>query len=995
MNKTLFLALLVVLVGAACAFFVWAGSEATTVTPNEPIAWTQDETPDLASPVAVGESEAVAEDSDESEETPAGLLELSRQELEGERGNLRYLVVQVWNGKRGVPAPDTDVFFLDGYEGPELEDPFAQHPGDLTEAHGQRFKTDAKGRVELPAVQKRAMVSAQREGMYGFTKIGRRHRRVETITLRVDETVTVRVVGDEDRPVAGVPVGVAQRVPMRKNLTEIEGLTAKMQELERQAAQVERYVRANPAQKERAQFRIKQIREQQGTIKSELARTKKGSSRRSGDRRRRGSRQRSGDRQRRGAADRQPPKYLITTRSDVRARRRTDAEGIAVFRHFQTYRRYQETWWPQQHVDQFEAVLLMPLHNPEASDFSGRPVPTETVELRMPPTGSIALRMVDLEGRPFTHPVHVDLRMQAEQAVSWARLQKRKEQNRSEIVFPFIGLGLQFTAHCRLDDDDFRWKVPSIAGPSNPGERVTVDVVVAPTEGMLFGRLLDNAGQPLAGLRPSFLINTSVGRLEGEDVTTDKDGRFHLPYQVRDKHQPPYRLEIRNKGVRPVAGLAMRLPGLPAARVTDLGDLQLDGFGAIAYGVVMNDRGEPIKGASLQLQRERQMGGEQLKMAFVDEAFVVGRSDAEGRYEMFGELEPGRYRLRVTARGHFTLNSNDLRTGSAFDLQLLRNSQLVGTVLTPSWLRSSDLRTVLESELGAKKRRDDRIHFYRGKKFIYFERVPPGSYTVSIRLKGFPDPIYRASGLQILPGQTEVHPRLLDIDLGSFLHRFELTAVNQHGQPIKPRWPLIAKIMRPSGQTSFVGFPWKGSKLEIISASPDLEVTPFDYGHLAEPALLPMGTSEVRFVKLPPVELRLPGLRRLVGQALVWVKLQPVKGTGIPRQLEMWDDASRQVGRQFGGLQRRNFGVLLGQGDTVQIPMMMVGQFKVTVYLLGTTKNRKTRGIRLELGEVNVRLAPGAGPQRVAVNVDAKKVQDALAELVQREAAAGAKGTGR
>ena len=100
-------------------------------------------------------------------------------------------------------------------------------------------------------------------------------------------------------------------------------------------------------------------------------------------------------------------------------------------------------------------------------------------------------------------------------------------------------------------------------------------------------------------------------------------------------------------------------------------------------------------------------------------------------------------------------------------------------------------------------------------------------------------------------------------------------------------------------------------------------------------------------------------------------------------------------GRQFGGLQKRNFGALLGQGDTVQIPMMMVGQFQVTVYLLGTTKNRKTRGIRLELGEINIRLAPGAGPQRVAVNVDAKKVQDALAELVQREAAAGAKGPGR
>ena len=59
---------------------------------------------------------------------------------------------------------------------------------------------------------------------------------------------------------------------------------------------------------------------------------------------------------------------------------------------------------------------------------------------------------------------------------------------------------------------------------------------------------------------------------------------------------------------------------------------------------------------------------------------------------------------------------------------------------------------------------------------------------------------------------------------------------------------------------------------------------------------------------------------------------------------------------------------------------------RVTIYLLGTTKKRKSRGVRLEFGEVDIRVIPGAGPQQVTVNVDSKKVQDGLAALLKAEA---------
>jgi hypothetical protein len=189
---------------------------------------------------------------------------------------------------------------------------------------------------------------------------------------------------------------------------------------------------------------------------------------------------------------------------------------------------------------------------------------------------------------------------------------------------------------------------------------------------------------------------------------------------------------------------------------------------------------------------------------------------------------------------------------------------------------------------------------------------------------------------------------------------------------------------------SSVGFSWKGSKLEVVSASPELAITAFSSGYVSAPTVLPSGASQVLFLKVPPVELSLPGLRGLVGKVWVWVKLQPIRDTGMPRGLATWNDSSNRVARQYGQLQRRNFGVLLRQSDTVQIPMMLAGKFRVRAYLLGSSKGRRSRGVWLEFGEVDIRLIPGAGPQQVAVNVDPKKVQDGLAELLKLEAASGA-----
>jgi len=967
MNRNQLLALgllLVVGIGAVVTgvVFVWSGGETAGIAPDKEQAFLANDAK-KTDPGDLTTFEIIAEEPESFDDPPAD--DSVRIDLPTTTGDLRYLVVQVWDGEPGMPAAEADVYFLDGFEGDELTDPFAQHWSTLAESRGEKFKTDAQGRVELPPVKEWAMMTAQRSGqsgdpgMYGFARVGREHRAVETIILRPDETVTVRVVDGEDKPVAGVPVGVVQHVP---DENDPEKLWEQMKQLQEYRAKVEEYVRANPSQKEAAQGRMRDLEQREGKLNRALRQTKADYGKQS--------------KKRGGRARGEKKRPQSSSRLELRARRYTDDEGIALFRHFQVYRHEPEGWWPEHLVDQFEAVLLMPLEQPGGSAFSGRPVPSDTIELHMPPTGSIALRTVDLDGRPYRHPVNGDLHMEITGAPPWTRVQARKEQNDEAIVFPFAGLGLQFKARCRLDDNDFTWEFPTFFGPSTPGERIDLDMVVAPDAGMLFGRLLDGTGTPLAGAEPAFLISSHAGRLEGEEVTLDDKGRFHLPYRVNEPHAAPFRLEIRRNDVTPTTGRAMTLNELPEAKVTDLGDLRIDALGRIALGTVVNDLGEPIEGATIQLQRERMRGGGHPRLEFVDEDFTSVRTDDEGRFELFGDLDKGRHRLHVEAAEHFPIDTADLGRGETLELTLDRKARVVGTVLTPTWMPANSVRVRLELMADPQQQRDDQVHDHEGKTYVYFDWVRPGIYSVVIRTRDFPDPFLRIDGIEIAPGQMDIHPRLQDLDLGRYLHRFEVTAVDDRGEKFQPNRPLLARIVRPKGETGFVGFPWRNGRTEIFSVSPSLDVWPEAQGYHAEPTVLVHGECELRFLKIPPVEVHVPGLRQIVGTMPVWIgmKRAPVQdsGSGLPNRLVTWDGRSNRIAGWYTKTSRAAY-ASLGEDEIARIELSRDGIYQLEAYMGG-------RKAHIEFGTAEVKLEPGEKPQKVTVTIFPDEVRAVLDE---------------
>ena len=904
------------------------------------------------------------------------------------------LTVQVWNRSEGVPADGAEVFVLDGMGGDRVDwgvtkGPFALHWSSVAEQHGRRFRTDADGRVDVSNFVRNSVVVARQPGAYAFKWLGddREDGSVEILTLQHDESVTIKVVDERGQPVAGAAVGIVERIPLPGS---VEQLQAQAEQLEGWLEGMQEWMRDNPGNAAKAQPELVGIERQLQTVRQDVVAAK----------------QDAAQREREGAS----AASRALSRLEVRTRRQTDEDGLAVVEHFQLYRREQEMGAKAQKggkaaaqkkgaagkgrgqksggkkgggksgkqalaVTTFEAALLMPLAAPVTKQISIDPLPVDVIVLQKPATASLALRTVDRDGRPYTHPVHGQIEMLSEASAAWTRVMLRKQQNERTIEFPHVGLGLTFVAGCRLDDDDFRWHSGELQGPVAAGERVEVDLVVAPDAGMLFAKLVDSTGSPLRGIKPSFLISSQRGRLEGEEVVTDDEGRFHLPYKVREDQRAPYRFEIRLGDEVPTRGFAAPLAQLPEGAVSDLGEIALNELAEFVRGVVVDDGGNQIPSTHVQLERERLAG----EMGFVDVPFVNTRTGEDGTFQLFGAFEPGRYRLRVQKRDHFRAYGEVRGQGSECRVEMKRKCRVVGTVLAPEWMLRERVRVDLlpvavsvppEEKSGS---RSDQLHDHEDKTYAYFDNVWPGTYSLSFRLQGFPDPFLVIDRFVLEPGQVDLHPRLRDLDLGAYIFRFEIHPVDQNGQPVGVDRPQLTKITRADGSEQFLGLVMKGQYGEVFNTSPKLEVLPMMAGYVADNQVLAPGRSELVFRQVPPVDVVLPGLSAMAQGVHTQVVLERLEMNGRPTELEAFDGMSKRIAGWYA--RAKYSAAMLGEQDAARVRVTGGGPHKV-ILRFGQLKGSPET---VELDAVEIKIVPGSEAMRVFAPFDAQIVQQALA----------------
>ncbi|MCA8956293.1 MAG: carboxypeptidase regulatory-like domain-containing protein, partial [Planctomycetes bacterium] len=895
-----------------------AAASVPVVGPKEP------ESPDTPAPeqVADGPGAPTADLPDlpgqNSGEEP-GREEVAASQPEGEP-----LVIKVLSGDR-QPAAKAEVFCYEIKSWPRgYGQKRDRHWSELAVTDGQRFTADAQGVVRLPVVQRAVLVTARRPGEYGTRMVGRRHKAEELLMLQADQTVQVKVVDADGKGVARVAVGIHQKVPANRWFWGGNGFP---------------------------------IRGRPGGDGLPIGFTLNGASIEF------------------GKGKNAPP------RLDLRMVRDTDARGVAVFDHFQLYRRAADKSWSKELHDRFQASVLIPLAEPVAREFGGKPLPAEAIEMRVPALGRLVVRVVDHDGHPFQHAARAELRLVQANVPSWLHHAERRDPAGAGVEFARVGVGLRLRPHVALDDPDFKWDGAEIAGPTAAGQTVVVDVPIGSQFGVLRGRLCDEAGAPLVGLRPTFVIHGKAGRVEGEELTCGPEGMFQLTF-ARGKHEPPFMLEIRDTKTQPLRGAWVELDDLVVGQTTELGEVKIGPAPLLAHGTVTDDAGTPIARAVIQLQRQFEVGGKNPRLDWRNQPYAMTHSEEDGRYELRGWSPPGSVRLRASAREHFSSESEPFPLGNQVDLRLERFARVSGTLLAPEWLPARAVQIELRSsEKGVRPQRaSPRPQRGKPERIFNFGPMHAGYYELVVELIGFPEPMLRVPGIEVRAGQRGPHPSLQSIDITGNLFRFEVVAVDGVGQVLtKVDGPLLARVPKLDGSPgSFVGFPWKGGKVEIVAASSQLEVWQLATGYKVERTTLTHGRSELRFVALPPARLVLQGLRGMVGpDTTVRVSMVLMGDTGLPSGLRVRD---QQTGRSRGYSRAqlsKSSGAWLGTDDTVQVPLMREGRYRVVARL-----RAKSQSVDVVLGTVVVKLEGNPGELRVAV--DRGKVQAGLDSLQQR-----------
>jgi hypothetical protein len=370
---------------------------------------------------------------------------------------------------------------------------------------------------------------------------------------------------------------------------------------------------------------------------------------------------------------------------------------------------------------------------------------------------------------------------------------------------PFVGIGvaLHVTARATGPDGSAEPIEQWCQGPNWMGEvcRVELDWIQGDADPVVVGRFVLEDGSPWpegrVHLRP--LANLHSGAAgPPRDVPISGDGRFRLTITKAldgpgGGHYAVTALEPeRLRGVACRLDLSARSP----RGETDVGDVLLDHGPPACSGRVVQDRGEPVPGATLSLRRrvERE-GGE-----FWPQVPCSGqrRSNAEGEFELFTarQAEPPPAILWIEAQHPgYTTERIEVRPGQTdVQIELVQAGALEGSV---------ELRGEQSiDEIAIQIQDARRIHTVELREDGSFrqEGLHPGPVRLRAHLRAgrvLPPPEERLTleNLEIVSGETNRDPRAQRITLQDDVHRLSLRIETTSGEPI-PRALVLGDDFR-------------------------------------------------------------------------------------------------------------------------------------------------------------------------------------------------------
>ncbi|MCA8966024.1 MAG: hypothetical protein KDC48_14155, partial [Planctomycetes bacterium] len=417
------------------------------------------------------------------------------------------------------------------------------------------------------------------------------------------------------------------------------------------------------------------------------------------------------------------------------------------------------------------ALTSSPVRAVLPADYFAKP--PQLIRLQLPATGSVLVRLVDTDGKPWANPQSADLSVFGPYAEQSVRLAIGEPTARGWL-FSHVGLDLGLVAGAFVAEyrETLRGRGD---GPARAGETATIDVVFGDDEVLLRGRLLGVDGTPLRDVQlPGFqLRNSGYG---GEVLRTDGDGVFAGLFNLTSSNDEPVRFEFSTttrKSPSPVAVAAIDVG--PRQRGTiEVGDLRLVDAPIRIAGQALRDDGEPAVGATVVFS-----GNTPARRPW----WTVS-TDKQGRFALrdLQELGAGTVALRNSK-----LSADDLEVrGDEQDLVLRATRTGSLRVDFAAGLAPNRIRLELTPQGGSSRN-------YQLEAPFLVTQLRPGSYDVVASFEGLE--LLRLQGVQVPPATVSNDPRL-EVDWRKLVPSFEVEVHGVAGTPNKTwgeLWPPGAK----------------------------------------------------------------------------------------------------------------------------------------------------------------------------------------------------------
>ncbi len=297
----------------------------------------------------------------------------------------------------------------------------------------------------------------------------------------------------------------------------------------------------------------------------------------------------------------------------------TDERGHAIVRHLQLLRRDVAKGVPKDFTERFAAFAMIPSAPATTAEFEGRPLKQKSVQLTLPPQGSVLAKLVDHSGKALLSPARIgfgapphspapgDLPISS----TYLTHTVAKPVGSAAIEIPYAQVGMNIQLSARYPHDRRSAQSTTALGPTKAGQRVAIEIPPLARHAVFAGRFLHASGRGLASQRVALTIWRDDKVISTASADTIDDGQWDLVLSGRPE-QARWRLEFRyhqlatdDDTTDTWLGAVAELPEWPPGKRIELGNIVLAELPPLAAGIVVDDEGNPVANASVNIQQEQ------------------------------------------------------------------------------------------------------------------------------------------------------------------------------------------------------------------------------------------------------------------------------------------------------------------------------------------------------------------------------------------------------